>query len=426
MNIRTPTVRLRGKDWMVRWGGKDHYLSRDEATARRLFDDPRSIHPGALHRWQDWARLRLANSPQARVRRQRRRHTLQDAADLLFDHYLSHGREQTARAWRTGLGRFMRWHGSADLIEFATPDVKRHRFAPPVIAMLNAMVSDLKAVKPEERLKNKSINHDVLAVKRLFNFAAEQGLCPAVVWSGVKMLPTRRGRPESRPVEDLVASIISAGNSAECQVPSAKGATSASALSPNPDLVPWLALNYLCVLRPSEVVTLVRGHFDFEPIRNERGKIIHERSLLRLQRHKTLWRGENYDRFVLLTPEASAWLSIARPAWSNLSAYSKAAVAAGFVGGPHVLRDSAASHLRARGVGLEDVKIVLGHSLPGEWKSYAEVPWHDLLQKLGRISLRSAPAPSPGLPTLADPGAWAARIRARGPLHRPKRRARLE
>jgi dUTPase len=103
-------------------------------------------------------------------------------------------------------------------------------------------------------------------------------------------------------------------------------------------VAPWLALNYLAALRPSEVVRLVRGE----------GEWI-ERGLFQPRISKTFRDGRT-PRVYVLSEEAMMWLQHARPEWAHMKAYGTAVRRACGPGLPHPLRHSAAQHLSDLGV----------------------------------------------------------------------------
>jgi len=380
MHIREPTPRERhaGK-WFVKWGGKEHYLSTDPQTAKNLFYSPTSPHPGSLSAWQAWARQRATpGSHSHRAASSDLRPALVDVAKDMIADYARRGRPDTAGYYRNALAHFMQVHGLADLVELASTDARKQRYTPPIVPLLNAYITDLTHAPKKTRLAPKTINHEVNAVQRLFNWASEHGRCPAVLWKGVQKLPTRRGTPQVRPIEEITSTILALGER-------------------DPDLLPWLILTYLCCLRPSETYRLIANMGEWLTIRDLKGHPLPALSadgskggVFRLHVHKGSWRGEGSERFIVVTPEAAHWLRIARPIWTARDSYSAACYEADAPWGPSILRDSAASHLLSMGVALADVQILLGHLPPGEWKSYANIPWPALLLKAARITVRPA------------------------------------
>lgn len=400
MHIRQPAIRQKASNgaYYVRWGGKDHYLSRDPTIAHQLFHSPTSDHPASLARWKAWAKARLSAKttapppPPAPATSKPTPTTtptltIARAAAQLDEHYTALGRPDAAAYYRKHLRRFLHVHGLASLLAMTTPDPKRHRFKPPIVPFLQAFVDDLRQAGPPEipkPISPKTINHDVLAVKRLINFMASRGHCPEVNWRGVSKLPTRRGSPEPIP-RSHIRTLFNA-----CR-------------ATDPRIVPYFAACYLACCRPSEAIRLVHADGLFEPIQHKRQTI--PRALFRPRVHKNSWRstGEDYGRAIILTEEALYWifewpaahLSASSqsvqpwsPPWSRLDSLYAASVRAGLSTGPHVLRDSCSSHLREQGMPLADVRTCLGHLPTGEWQSYAQVPWPQLRAALARLTLR--------------------------------------
>jgi integrase len=390
--------------WFVRWGGKDHYLSTNALEAQRLWLDPMSRHPGARVAWLRWrtARRHAVESADLTAGPPR---LVVDVARELLEEYQAAGRAQAAHYFRTHLARFVNMHGEAQLLALAVPAPERGVYQAPIVRLLEAHKIDFSQPSAGG-YSPRTINHDLTAIKRLFNFAADRGLCPTIHWRAVRRLPVPAPEPEELSPRVLFR-VMRRIHRRE------------------PLLLPYLALNYLTLARPSEVVELVcsvhppehakmpEGHHRrkpaarrdpsqrgrFMPVIDEQGRVVHPRGLFALRRHKNAWRpgdaggggggggGGPPPRLLVLTDQALAWLELAVPVWSTLDSYSAACSRAlpGF--GARMLRDSAASHLRSRGVGLEGVQILLGHVTRGEWPSYARTPWHVLRASASQIAL---------------------------------------
>lgn len=419
-----PSVRQKANGaWFVHWGGKEHYLSMDSVIAHKMWADPTSTHPGARSAWLRWraARLHAVSSTRAAPVAL----SVVQAAERFLAAYEAAGRPTTAAYFRGHLARFLHAHGGADLVTLTTPAPDRHQFQPPIVPLLEAFKTDLASPMRgvgrggrggqggARTLEPRTINHDLTAIKRLFNWAAEQGHCPEVRWRGVKKLPVRRAHPEDLPIPELVQRMAQLRQADE-------------------HLWRYCLLNYYTLARPSEVVRLImdaaairaqhfigppapappgrhrrrpapdhatdpRNRGRFLPIVDERGRTLHPSGLFELALHKSTWRegsggegGKDSNapaRFLVLTDPALELLAHAVPIWSTLDGYSSACarVLPGF--GPRMLRDSAASHLRARGVALADVQILLGHAPRGEWPSYARTPWPRLRAAAARLVL---------------------------------------
>lgn len=404
--VREPVVRQKSNGaWIVHWGGKDHYLSVDRAKAELLWLDPASKHTGSRIAWLRW---RAARKHAIEVTQPGRARPLLviDVARELLGHYADAGRVGALAYFRTHLARFVNIHGEARLLDLAVASPEHGVFQPPVVPLLEAHKSDFSrpSAAPPHGLSARTVNHDLTAIKRLFNFAADRGYCPQVHWRPVRRLPVPAAQPEDLSPRALFAIMRRIARR-------------------EPLLLPYVALNYLCLARPSEVVELIcsvhppertplpRGHHRrrppttrdesrrgrFVPLIDEQGRVLHPRGLFALHRHKHSWRSGTVDgvsgggasapRLLVLTDQALVWLEMASPVWSTLDSYSSACARACSGFGPRMLRDSAASHLRARGVALADVQTLLGHVVRGEWPSYARTPWPSLRESASRIAL---------------------------------------
>lgn len=404
-SVRLPQIRQKANGaYFVRWGGKDRYLSADQATAEHLYLDPDSTHAASLANYRLWRDrpkdhvIDLMNKASGDARghqaEQSRPTTIADLARLMLESYDGQERRGDPGGYfRRHLTRFLNLHGTAPLRDVCRIDTRRS-FIPPVIAYARALADDLALVP----LANKTINHDLTAIKRLFAWGAERGHVPDLAWRGLKRLPTRRGKPIVRTARQLRRDI------------------DAAMAHPDPAIArvgPWLAVNYLTACRPSEVVTLVQmacgwpdarsrrlpergpgrpelGHI--LPLLNAEREVIDPSGMVELLVHKNDWRDDSgsrdpITRLLILTPEARAWLGLCRPAWRSLDGYSGAARAAGIGLRPSHCRDSAASHLLATGAGVEDISLILGHAPRGEWPSYGRVAWHALAARAAGLSI---------------------------------------
>lgn len=384
-----PTLRRKGNGvYFVRFAGRDHSLGSDESAARQAYATK-------IEEWAAWrAGVQAAAQAAASERSTRPGHlSVVQLSKQMLDAYTTEGRPQTARWFARHLKRWLHVHGQQRLLSLAAADPARGVFAPPVVALLNAYAADLAG---EGRYSPRTINHDMLAVKRLFNYAADQGLAPAVNWRGVRRRPLPRAAPNDL-APALVAELI------------------ARAAKADPRLGPWLELNYLAMLRPSEVCAVVcavkcgvhggaervpyadpsrkprvrrsdvhahAGHF--LPLRSGR-KLLESRGIFELSVHKTLHQGQG--RFIVLSPQALAALDRCAPVWSTQNAYAAACRAAGSPKAPSVLRDSGASNLRALGVAREDVDRLLGHAPRGVSASYIREAWPHLWRQACRLKL---------------------------------------
>lgn len=356
-NNREPTLRQKSNGaFFARWGGKDHYLSTDEATARRLFCDPKSEHPGSLAAWRAW---RAGQGPLAVGRIY-----LVELAEMFF--MSLEGRDETRAYYRKHLARFLHAHGAADLIDLTSPAPAKGIYIAPVVPLADALGTDMA----RRGLGPKTIRHDQGAIKRLITFGASRGLCPSVSFSALPKVhvPPSDPRPLSESGVRWLHRVVA---------------------RTDPPLAPWIAVNYLCACRPIDTVRIAqffaRGRFGaWHANLGDAGRV------LELKVHKTAGRG--HRRFVLMTPEAIRHAALLAPLTARLDGYSSRARRAGVVGGPSVFRDSAASHLRLARVEEADVRLILGHSTRGALRSYAQAPWPNLLGMAARLTLIQAAA----------------------------------
>jgi integrase len=208
----------------------------------------------------------------------------------------------------------------------------------------------------------KTINHDVVAVKAMLNWAMGLEYIPAVHLKGVKTCPLGPPPDKSMPVKAVRKMVLGA---------------------PEP-VRSWLAISYLCLMRPSEVVRCVQDEGEWVEtgvFRLDRGKIDKK---ARLARH------------VVFSPEAMKWRRLCEPVWSRLDTYSAAVRRECGPGGPHALRHSAATHLAQLGVDRADIDLLLGHAPPRVSLTYAPIMWQPLRRTAARITLRSVSSPRRG------------------------------
>lgn len=368
-HVRQPKLRRKSATgiYFVRWGGKDHSLGSDLAVATALFEDPSSTHPASLVAWRRWAASRTATS-----RAVDRLHVTVAELAAAFLGALTH-RPDTREYYRKHLARFLQVHGRQRVMPLLTPQPERGIFQAPLIPILRAFQSDLTPL-----LEPKTNRHDIGAVQRLFNWAAEEGLAPAVSWLGIKKPRAQPASPEVLTPEGLRLLI--------------RAVTHA-----HPNLGAWMAVQYLTGARASDMPRIVaaaaalregrQAPARYEPVFDPSTQRWHDRALLRLLVHKMAHRGQ--ERLVLLSPEALEYLDAAHPQWSRLDSYSRAARAFGASPGPQIFRDCAASHLRAQGVALDNVRAVLGHAAPGVLRSYVLEAWSVLARSAAGLTLRS-------------------------------------
>lgn len=347
--------------WYALWGGRMFTFGSHESEARRRFYDADSDHPGALHRW-------MAHQTAISRRRDARPTVtpplILELVTAFLDDYAAGGRDEAERYHRKHLTRFLTVLGAmrADLIDEAA---------------LVAFRSDLVRLK----LSPKTIAHDLGAVKTMWRWAClrhPKESVPRLELSLVKA-PVQDA-PTPHPVSrDVLLGMIAR-------------ATSDDAL-----LGECLRMQYLCLMRPTEVVRVLRGEGRFEPLTVPphvtgagAGNVV-ERGLLVLAskvRHRTgLPRVIPLSERALLSVERVQGLASARrelrrsgkraPLWVRLDSFSSA-VRSSTGHAPHVVRDTAASDLHALGVAWADIDLLLGHVPSTAGRSYIRLAWHTL------------------------------------------------
>lgn len=349
--------------FFVRLHGKAHYLGTDEATARVRYERLIEICWNPYH----------AKASGLRVR---------ELAQQLYDHYdqtrrTTVGGGAPSRYWRQHLRRFVLMLGEYQVVELAVTDQRRGSFLPPVVQLTAAVMRDLQ----EQGLSPKTIRHDLIAIRRLFAFAASHGLCPKVDFDSIT------GPRQERTVPKVMS-----------QAAIQKLIDRVHAVAPV--LTPWLALNYLACLRPSEVVSLVHAWHGSDLASGRYASVFDPRTgrkvddvVFELDQHKTSHKTLS-PRLIVLTPPAVSCLEHAEPRWSQLNGYCQAIRRNGLNTGwpgPKALQKSAASHLRAAGVRAEDVQKALGHALPGVYESYAAAPLLALAQTMRDVLVLKLP-----------------------------------
>ena len=362
MSHSVPTLRQHTRGyWFVRWGGKDHYLSANKATAKMLFEDPSGEHPGSLVRWladrELKARMKRAKQSQDRF--------VVDVAEEFLEHYLRDGRVQPMKYHRKHLTRFLSVLGT----------VKIHQIDVPALI---AWRDDLMRLD----LAPKTLAHDIGAVKTFFNWASENQHGPMLNLKAIKK-PFIPPPVVKRLTFQQVASMVR------------------TAYASDPNLAAHIALNYLCLMRPSEVIRFVNGEGHFNPVViTRRGRVVYKndaelvepRGVFQLDRSKTE-RRSSYPRTVVVTDQALAWLSIARPVFTHesptraLDKYSKAVRKVCGPGGPKILQKSAVWHLQLAGVEEGETDQLLGHGPSASWRSYGLRVWSILRETASRISV---------------------------------------
>lgn len=307
---------------MVTWGGKDYYLGHDEEEAQRAYVEH-------LAQWRDWRDGRVG----AKVRYGRSPLTVGQLIDKFLEHKELENGIENRRYYRKHLRRFLIRHH----------DAHARQIRPKHLA-------DFKLDLIDRGYKPKTTNHDLIAVRGMLRWAASLEIIPPIELSGVKNLPVGPTLHRRIPAETVRAAIRDADERVR----------------------PWLAVNYLACLRPSEVVSVVhdRGTWLEEGVFVlDRGKMDHK---VAIRRH------------CILSECAMGWLEQCEPRWSKLDSYSAAARRSCPIR-PKQLQKCAAQHLRDQGVPRDDVDTLLGHVHSRVSVTYFHEAWPRLREAARRI-----------------------------------------
>lgn len=286
------------------------------------FLDPQGEHHGSLVRWAEWKSAK-ARSREVSIGRERL-HVI-DLAERFLEHYADDGRPATAAKFRGHLRRFLAVYGRLRTEELSVP-------------ALQSWAGDLRRIKPA--LAPKTVGHDIGAVKTMLQWGMDRELVPTLNLQAVKKPRAMAPAPVHLTREEVVNAVRKAE-------------------SLDRSLACYMALNYLCLARPSETVRLVAREGRFEPVRLADGTV-RPRGLFVLNRSKTEHRN-GAPRVLVMSDEALRWLDSSRVRWSRLDGYSSA-VCGGFGRvQPKRLQKSAGWHLQLLGERAGDIDALLGH-----------------------------------------------------------------
>jgi len=328
-NVNVPKLsQLPDGRFVTKWGGKRHYLGRNQTIAVKLYAE-------SIAQWSAWrGEVDRVRSRPMKLRRRR----LIDISVAFLESKSLEGGIDLERYYRKHTKRFVGSYGG----DFAD----------------GIRVGDLTGLKNDMLRKAfapKTVNHDVIAVRAMMQYAIDQELIPPVNLKGCKPITLGLPPDKSMTIDKVMRMFADAGDKVR----------------------PWLVVNYLTAARPIEVVRIV----------HKQGTWI-EPGIFRLDRGKNDARNR-VPRHLILTPEALSWLHVCRPYWSRLDSFSAAVRNACGAGGPHPLRHTAASHLHRSGVDRADIDLILGH-LPGRVSlTYVQIAWQRLRCLAARIGLRT-------------------------------------
>lgn len=323
--MKTPTLQRHATgQYFTHWGGKRRYLGKDYQRARARFLE-------SMDEWRQWQDDKAANKPLAPSKVP----LIIEVAEQFMDAKRVEVGLDAQEYYQKHLRRFLGLYGRyrADWVR------PKH---------LNALKLDMLS----ERYAPKTINHDLTAIRVMFNWASGLELIPPISFKGVKNLPLGPPPDKSRPIEEIRHAIRSA----------------------NEHVRPWMAVNYLTACRPSEVIKCV----------DRQGKWV-EPGIFRLDRGK-MDRKASFPRHVVFSEIALAWLDCCESRYSRLDSYSQAVRDdCGF--GPSIFRHSAASHLVRDGVAAPDVELLLGHAPRRLSVTYYRPAWPALRELAARLNL---------------------------------------
>ena len=319
--------RHKGGQYFVRWGGRDRYLGREKRKAEAAYWE-------SLAQWRQWRehrqtqRAALSGGPTLRVAAL--------VKEFLRAKMLERG-ESCERDYRKYLRRFAHWHGDY----FVDQIRPRH---------LNLFKLDLIKLRYAPR----TINHDLTAVRVMYRWAAKIELAPPIDLGAAGNLPVGPANPRTVSHEEACAAIRDAHTRVR----------------------PWLALNYLGLLRPSEVGKVIRVEGEW----SEHGVFILDRGKMD--------RVASMRRHCVLSDEALDWLRAARPHWRTHHSYTAFVRKSGCPIQPKVFQRSAAEALvRVHGCAPDDVELLLGHTVPRIRATYYRQAWPRLRGLAGLLRL---------------------------------------
>lgn len=335
--MNRPPPKLRQKPngyYFVRFGGKDHYCG----TSDRL--EAEKIYPKLLEKWSDWK----ATVAAVRTAHTSRVSTVDEIADEFIAAKVAQRGPQIERYYRAHLKLFRASYGDIAAITI-TPQY--------VQSFQSRLVS-------QNRYTPKTINHHVIAIKALFNWAADMGFMPALRLRAIRAIPVGESRDRALPLETIKGWISTAAAHDE-------------------NVASWLAVNYLTMARPIEVCRVVAGIGEWE-----------DDGIFRLGKSKVEYKTGVAKRLVF-SVEALAWLSRCKPVWSRSDSYWHAVRGLVSNAKPGLLRHSAATALlRVFGTHRLDVETLLGHSSATRRESvrYAQIEWSRFRKLISQLTLK--------------------------------------
>lgn len=348
MNTKMPSLRRhQSGQWITKWGGQTHYLGHDDAAAQAAYIK-------SLTEWSKWRESR----DQKRATKKTAWSVAEIAKEFMKNKEAEGGPDRR-RYYSNHLRRFVAVYGNVRADAIRAGDLNEVK-----LDMMRAKVRD-SGGRLVRQFGNSNIRHDLTAVKSMFRWAAGMELIPPLSLDFVKV-PERDETPDKSYSPDEAWGFIRS-------VPE--------------DLGHWLALQYLTLMRPSEVVRVVAGQGEWV-----------EPWLFRPHVYKMKWRTRE-PRMIVFSDAALSYLRHCRPIWSRYDTYYQAtrrAVAGTDYEGyaPHPLRHSGSTHLGQLGVSREDIDLLLGHLPSYVSRTYNRTFWQRLRAPADRIA--ASPVVRPG------------------------------
>ncbi len=311
--------------WASKWGGRFHYFGAVEATAQVKYLD-------SIKDWMIWQQSKRSKLP-SQVRRP---HLVIGLSERFLKEKADEGGTGRRRHYENHLRLFLHTYGRlrGDMIR-------------------GSHLNDFRAWMVKEGYAPRTINHHLSAVKSLLYWASGLDLIPLV---------------NLRTVRGMVLPPVPDKSLSKKQV--------RHILAKTPDRArPWVAINYLCLMRPSEVVRVVNGWGEWE-----------EKWLFRLHQGKVDSRTQEFRRIVF-SDRALWWLEQCEPHWTRQDSYYRALARAGVPDAPHPLRHTAATHLARLGAARADIDLLLGHLPPRVSRTYVRIDWRALRGTVARLRL---------------------------------------
>lgn len=312
--------------YFCRWGGKDHIFSKDKDASYKQYLD-------SLRDWAEWQAERKAV-----LARPFRKLTVKELSDQFLQSRFAEGGRDRQDFYAKHLRRFLSSH-AGDRAETIRAVHLQH--------LKDYMLGQ------EKFRAARTINHDLQAVKTMLQWAMDLEYIPPVNLHGVKKLPLGEIPDKSWPIGKVRKYILG------CK---------------DENMRAWLAIHFLCAMRPKEVVRVMAGQGEWVQrgvlkIPNKAGQKV------RLARH------------VLFSPEAFSWWRLGKPRWSRLDSFS-AAVKREQSETSHPLRHSAGTILIESGVHREDADSILGHYPRAVSLVYMRMQWRRLRSLAARLTLK--------------------------------------